>query len=319
MMRFTISFLILLSLPCLLSLPFLNSQFPPDAASISASSLDAFLQDYAFRAFHNPKTGVPYDGQVPRNLAGFKVSAMRLRSGSLRTRGVLYKEFQIPTGVYELPYVERLVLVYQNLGNWSENFYPLPGYSYLCPVLGLLAYSAANLSAKELGELDLRAPDKPILIRFQDAKPAPFGSSPKCVYFDLRGSLQFDIVLPGNVCSTNKQGHFSIVVESNALSRAPAAAPVKGFNHVGGKGGGGMNISKMWIIVASAVGGGLLLIMLGLLVGRFRRSKRGRKMRQMEWEADSREPLHMTSIGGAKVPSAFGIRTQPMLENDYYP
>jgi hypothetical protein len=45
---------------------------------------------------------------------------MRLKSGSLRTRGVQnYKEFHIPIGVIEKPYVKRLVLVYQNLGIFS--------------------------------------------------------------------------------------------------------------------------------------------------------------------------------------------------------
>ncbi|TXG65781.1 hypothetical protein EZV62_007056 [Acer yangbiense] len=70
-----------------------------------------------------------YNGYVPSNLTGMKIAAMRLRSGSLRTRGVkIYKEFGIPIGVTE-SYVERLVLVYQNLGNWSKTYYPLPGYT----------------------------------------------------------------------------------------------------------------------------------------------------------------------------------------------
>lgn len=99
------------------------------------------------------------------------------------------------------------------MGNWSNKFYPLPGYSYIAPVVGLLAYSAANLSASELPELNIRATDKPILIKFPDVKPAPIGSLAKCVYFDLHGSMQFDTLLPGNVCSTVQQGLFSIVVE----------------------------------------------------------------------------------------------------------
>ena len=320
LMRVRISFFLLFSLPCLLSLPLLNAQPPQPAAAISARSLDAILQDYAFGAFYKPKTGVPYDGQVPSNLAGIRVSAMRLRSGSLRTRGVeSYKEFHMPTGIVEQPYVERLVFVYHNLGNWSEVFYPLPGYTYLAPVLGLLAYSAANLSAKELPELDIRASNKPILIKFQDVKSAPSGalSVPKCVYFDLNGSVQFDILLPGNVCSTNQQGHFSIVVEeSSAPSPAPAAAvgPDSGRSK-----GSGKNKSKAWIIVGSVVGGCFLLIILSVLVARVWRSKEGKKIEQMEWEAVTGESLQMTSIGGTKAPLAVGTRTRPMLENDYIP
>ncbi|RDX92372.1 hypothetical protein CR513_25509, partial [Mucuna pruriens] len=293
----------------------LRQEFPPDTG-ISSRTLDAILQDCAFKAFLRPKTGVPYDAQVPRSLTGVSVSAMRLRSGSLRTRGVeSYKEFQIPIGVVEQPYVERLVLVYHNLGNWSEKFYPLPGYSYLAPVLGLMSYSGANLSASELPELDIRASDKPILIKFPHVKSPPPGSVPKCVYFDLHGSVQFDILSHGNVCSTVQQGHFSIVVESNAPSPAPAAVAVAA--DVGKA--GGRNKYKVWIIVGSLLGGCLLLLMLSLLVAKVKRTKQGMKIQQLEWAAESNETLHMASIGGTKAPLAVGTRTRPTIENDYIP
>lgn len=316
-MRVGTSFLALLSLslPLLFSLQFSSAQLPPDTG-ISSRALDAILQDCAFKAFLRPKTGLPYDAQVPGNLTGVRVSAMRLRSGSLRTRGVeSYKEFQIPIGVVEQPYVERLVLVYHNLGNWSENFYPLPGYSYLAPVLGLLSYSGANLSASELPELDIRASEKPILIKFPHVKPAPQGSMPKCVYFDLHGSVQFDILLHGNVCSTVGQGHFSIVVESNAPSPAPAAVAVAA--DVGKS--DGRNKYRVLIIVASLVGGCLLLIMLSLLVAKVKRTKKGMKIQQLEWAAESNETLQIASIGGTKAPLAVGTRTRPTIENDYIP
>ncbi|TKY56625.1 hypothetical protein E2542_SST21071 [Spatholobus suberectus] len=312
-MRVITSLSVLLSLSCLLCVLLSSAQFPPDAA-VSARLLDAHLQDWAFEALYSPRTGVSYDGQVPTNLTGIKISAMRLRSGSLRTRGVhSYKEFEIPIGVVEKPYVERLVLVYHNLGNWSDTFYPLPGYSYLAPVLGLLAYSGANLSASELPELDIRASDKAILINFSDVKPAPSGALAKCVYFDLLGSVQFDILLPGNVCSTVQQGHFSIVVESNAPSTAPSAGEVQG----GGK--SNKNKSMLRIVVPSVVGGILLLIILGLLVDGVRRHKERTRIQELECVADSSETLDKTSIGDIKVPLAFGTRTRPIIENDYLP
>ncbi|QCD77933.1 uncharacterized protein LOC114186993 isoform X2 [Vigna unguiculata] len=283
---------------------------------MSSRTLDAILQDCAFKAFLRPKTGVPYDAQVPRNLTGIRVSAMRLRSGSLRTRGVeRYKEFQIPIGVFEQPYVERLVLVYHNLGNWSEKFYPLPGYSYLAPVLGLMSYSGATLNASELPELEIRASDNPILIKFPHVKPPPSGSVPKCVFFDLHGSVQFDILVHGNVCSTVQQGHFSIVVESNAPSPAPAAVAVAADV---GK-GGSKNKHRVWIIVASFLGGCVLVILLSLLIVKVRRTKQGMKIQQLEWVAESNETLHMASIGGTKAPLAVGTRTRPTIENDYVP
>ena len=317
-MRVGTSFLALLSLlPLLLSLQFSSAQLPADTDNISSRTLDAILQDCAFKAFLRPKTGVPYDGKVPRSLNGIRVSAMRLRSGSLRTRGVeSYKEFQIPIGVFEQPYVERLVFVYHNLGNWSEKFYPLPGYIYLAPVLGLMSYSGANLSDSELPELDIRASDKPILIKFPHVESAPLGSVPTCVYFDLHGSVQFDILLHGNVCSTFQQGHFSIVVESNAPSPAPAAVAVAADV---GRSGSGRNNSMVWIIVASLVGGCFLLIMLSLLVAKVRRTKKGMKIQQLEWAAESNETLQIASIGGTKAPLAVGTRTRPTIENDYIP
>ncbi|KAL2333098.1 hypothetical protein Fmac_014311 [Flemingia macrophylla] len=306
-MRVGTSFLALLALlPLLLFLPFSSAQ---------SRALDAILQDCAFKAFFRPKTGVSYDGKVPKTLTGIKVAAMRLRSGSLRTRGVeRYKEFQIPIGVVEQPYVERLVLVYHNLGNWSENFYPLPGYSYLAPVLGLMSYSGANLSASDLPELYLRASDRPILIKFPHVKPAPQGSVPKCVYFDLHGAVQFDVLLHGNVCSTVQQGHFSIVVESNAPTPAPASAAAAGFNKRGGR-----KKYKVWIIVACLIGGCFLLILLSLFVAKVRSAKQGMKIQQLEWAAESNEPLQMASIGGTKAPLAIGTRTRPTIENDYIP
>ncbi|KAK9290411.1 hypothetical protein L1049_008580 [Liquidambar formosana] len=64
----------------------------------SMRALDALLQDYAYMAFHRPKTGIPYVGNVPADLSGIKISAMRLRSGSLRSKGVaMYHEFKIPS------------------------------------------------------------------------------------------------------------------------------------------------------------------------------------------------------------------------------
>nr|GMD12316.1 uncharacterized protein LOC109173870 isoform X1 [Ipomoea batatas] len=142
--------------------------FPVGEAELSARSLDALLQEQAFRALVRPKTGVPYAGEAPSGLAGIGVSAVRLRSGSMRRKGFgNFKEFSVPVGVVAQPYVERLVLVYHNLGNWSDVYYPLPeGYVYLTPVLGLLAYDAANLSASELPELELRASENPMLIKF---------------------------------------------------------------------------------------------------------------------------------------------------------
>lgn len=285
-----------------------------------ARSLDAILQDYAYQAFVRPRTGIAYNGVVPSNLTGIRVSAMRLRSGSLRTRGVaMYREFRIPVGVIEQPYVERLVLVYQNLGNWSVVYYPLPDYVYLAPVLGLLAYDASNLSARNLPELDITASRMPISIQFLNVNSVPDGTVVRCVWFDLNGRVNFSDVVSGNLCSTFEQGHFSIVAESTAS--APSPAPPGGApNEIPvPRRGRRSNNSTVWIIVGSVVGGLLLLVLLGLLIPWVQRYKKRKKMQQMERASEAGEALHMTSVGTTKAPSAMVTRTQPTLETEYVP
>lgn len=289
-----------------------------------ARALDALLQDYAYRAFVRPRTGIPYDGAVPSNLTGINISAMRLRSGSLKTRGVkTYKEFEIPTGVSVNPYVERLVLVYQNLGNWSDTYYRLPGYTYLSPVLGLLAYDAFNLSAVNLPELVIKVTKSPILIHFTGTRTPPLGSVPKCMWIDLNGSVNVSNVVSGNICSSMDQGHFSIVVESIAPSPAPvspAPSPSGVTPNVfppSAKKSSESN-TKVWIIVASVLGGLTLVLLLVLLLWA-KKFKQKKKMEQMEKAAEAGEALHMTTVGDTKAPAAMVTRTQPVLESEYVP
>ncbi|GAA0186075.1 hypothetical protein LIER_33363 [Lithospermum erythrorhizon] len=289
---------------------------------LSPSGLDSLLQDYAFRAFgKRAKTGIVYDGIVPSNLTGIKVAALRLRSGSMRRRGVKsFKEFEIPIGLIEQPYVERLVLVYHNLGNWSELYYPLPGYTYLSPVLGMLAYNAYNLSAKDLPELDLRASKEPMRINFSFSQTTNQEASPKCVHFDLDGSPEFDNVVDKNACFATKQGHFSIVVEVGGAAPAPAprnGAPGNGGNH--GRGDGdGKNRKKVYAIVGSVVGGMVcLVVLLGCLFICLKRCRDRKKRGKMEATADLDVPLRMAIVGNTKAPVASEIRTRPMLEDDY--
>lgn len=293
------------------------------ATELSARSLDSLLQDYAFRALVRPKTGIVYDGDAPSNLTGIKLAALRLRSGSLRRKGFSsYKEFHIPIGVLEQPYVERLVLVYHNLANWSSLYYPLPGYTYLAPILGLLAYNAADLSARNLPELDIRASGEPITIHLPDIRPAPEGFSPKCIYFGLDGSVEFNNVINKSACSATKQGHFSIGVESPAPAPAPAPAlspaPAGGGGNI--QGGGGQKVKhKVWIIVGSVVGGVLLLALLSVLFGCLGKYRKQRSIQRMEEAAERGEPLLMANVGRTKAPVAMETRTRPSLEDDYVP
>ncbi|KAK7294911.1 hypothetical protein RJT34_17810 [Clitoria ternatea] len=328
--------MMLVLVQCFQSLPNVRGQStsatPRSSSSgVEAKALDARLQQYAFSALVNPKTGTIYNAtQLPSSLTGIEVAALRLRNGSLRRRGFeMYNEFGIPKGLIVTPYVERLVLVYQNLGNWSTRYYPLPNYTYLAPVLGLLAYDGSNLSARNLPELDINTSEDPILIKFRNVKSAPHGSVAKCVWFDLQGSSNFINVTGDDTCSASQQGHFSIVVRSPAPP-APAPAPVSPAPTSGApKGGpvpgaqpqgeGEKKSNKVWIIVGSVVGGLVLLVLLSLLVLWMNKFKQKKKMQQMERAADVGEALQMASVGDTKAPAATVTRTQPTLEQEYAP
>ena len=305
-------------------LPHLTAQSTSGSSRSPARALDSILQDYAYKAFVRPRTGTPYDGSVPSNLTGIKIAALRLRSGSLFRRGAKYKEFSIPVGVSETPYVERLVLVYQNLGNWSARFYNLSGYTFLAPVLGLLAYDASNLSATNLPELNISATRNPISIKFSDVKAAPAREAAKCVLFDLDGVPSFSNVTSDNECSTIQQGHFSIVAKSIAPAPvspgpAPSFQPPPAVPGARGEGKKGKNNSEVWIIVGSVLGGVALLGLLALLILWVQKFQQKKKMQQMERAAEVGEALHMTPIGSTKAPAAAVTRTQPVLESEYVP
>lgn len=110
-------------------------------------------------------------------------------------------------------HVERLVLVYQNLGNWSSYYYPLTyDHKYLAPIFGFLAYNGSNLSANHLPLLKFNATGKPIAIRFRSIKPLANGRIMMCIWFDADGSKpKFYDMASGNTCLFSTPGHCSIV------------------------------------------------------------------------------------------------------------
>nr|XP_043611530.1 uncharacterized protein LOC122583166 [Erigeron canadensis] len=296
----------------LLWIPRFEGQFT-NPQTMPARALDATLQDYAYRAFVHPRTGIPYDGVPPANLNGIEISAMRLRSGSLYHRGVeTFREFRIPVGLREQPYVERLILVYQNLGNWSSTYYSLPGYAHLTPVLGLLAYNGSDLTAVDLPELDLWASEKAMTIKFEEVSPVPAGLVAKCAWFDLHGQVNFTDVVNENVCLTTEQGHFTIVVESAAAPEQEPPATVEGHPEAPSKKD---KDSWVWGIVGSVCGGVALLVLLALMIVLVWKYKKRKKMRELERAADAGEALRMTRVGSIlRAPYALPTRTMPQFE-----
>ncbi|KAL1543645.1 hypothetical protein AAHA92_20588 [Salvia divinorum] len=264
------------------------------SGELGTSDLDGVLQNYALGAFsRRPKTGVAYDGAV----SGIRVSAMRLKTGSLKRRGVsMYHEFQIPKGVVTHPYVERLALLYHNLANWSLAYYPpLEGYTYLAPVIGLLAYDASQLKTR----LDIHASGEPMSINFSKLLLTPMAepTHPKCVFFDVNGSVHLSDMMWGNICTTFQEGHFSVVTStSTAPNTSTSTSPTR---------------LKWWKVV-----GGVLVGVLGLggvaVVVRGANKQRTRK----KMAAELSEAFYMTCNG---TPAAMPTRTLPKLENDYVP
>ncbi|GFY99488.1 hypothetical protein Acr_13g0008880 [Actinidia rufa] len=167
--------------------------------SLVTSERDKIGKAHAFKSLTEPRTGIPYDGHAPASLDGVRISAVRLQSGSLRTRGFSkFKEFSIPIGVAEQPYVERLVLVYHNLGNWSSLFYPLLATTFSLQFWAFWP-TTGQICPPRIYPIGLRASEKPIVIRFRDLKLGQNGSSMTCVWFDLDGSVEFDNVVDGDV------------------------------------------------------------------------------------------------------------------------
>ncbi|CAN6373878.1 unnamed protein product [Urochloa humidicola] len=285
-----------------------------------ARILDATLQDYAYRAFVRPHTGIVYNATLPANLTGIAVSAVRLRSGSLRRKGFAdYFEFDIPTAVVVQPHVERVVLVYHHLGKSSaDRYYPLTGYTYLAPVLGLLAYDAANLSAVGLQELNIVPSGSLISVTFSDVRALPAGSAaPRCVVFDLNGVPQFHDLQATNVCSSFRQGHISIVVNSSEIAPAPPPPPGAIAPPIPTPGGNNKGNSKAWKIAVTVVGAAVALGLLAALLLCLIRYKRDKKLEVMERNAEVGETLRMAQVGRTQAPVALGTRTQPVIENDY--
>ncbi|CAL4911913.1 unnamed protein product [Urochloa decumbens] len=284
-----------------------------------ARILDATLQDYAYRAFVRPHTGIVYNATLPSNLTGIAVSAVRLRSGSLRRKGFSdYFEFNIPTGVVVQPHVERVVLVYHNIGkSAADRYYPLTGYTYLAPVLGLLAYDAANLSAVGLQELNIVPSGSLISVTFSNVRAVLAGSvALRCVVFDLNGVPQFQDLQATNVCSSFRQGHISIVVNSSEIAPAPAP-PGAIAPPIPTPGGNKKGSSKAWKIAVSVVGSAVALGLLAALLLCLVRYKRDKKLEVMERNAEVGETLRMAQVGRTQAPVALGTRTQPVIENDY--
>ncbi|KAF5180170.1 putative transmembrane protein [Thalictrum thalictroides] len=269
----------------------------------SKDSVDNLLQYYASKALVKAHSGTLYKAPLSSNLTGIEASVIRIRSKSLWSKGVNFSAVSIPPRVITLPYVKRLAIVYQSLGNWSSHYYNVNGYSLVTPIVGFTVYNASDLNPNGVLRLNLNAMKDMILIQFPlDSLPADSNSTFKCVrYGDGATMIEFsDMVFP-SICSTRVQGHFAIV------------APSIGFKKVEPK-----KKERLW--KCSVIGFAFVsfVVVMGgwiaIAVCRFVKMKR---MREMEREASEGETFKAVWVGDCKMPStATVMRTQPVLENE---
>lgn len=286
----------LLLLPTVITL--FSSMSTTRSDSFTNDSLDSSLQESAFKTLtrHRPHTGSLYRAILPPNFAGMEVSVIRLRTKTLWKKGTNFSSFSIPPRTVPVPHVKRLVIVYQDMGNWSSQFFALPGYTLVTHVIGFTVYDASNMSAETITRIELDPVSRPISIRFRySMRHSNRTSEQRCVSFHGNGTVSFSEVRFPNVCHAEGQGRFSIVVPMERSHEQAVCWVI------------GLGIGFVGMVLVCYVG-----------VVLYRRST-GKKVRVMEREADEGELFGTVWVGGSKMPSATVTRTQPVLESGGFP
>lgn len=271
--------------------------FARSSEDSATQSLNSFVQEYAYRTVlkHRPHTGALYDAMLPQNLSGMDVSVVRLRSRRLWKRGANFSYFRIPPRTITIPYVRRLAIVCQNLGNWSSRYYTLPGYSLVTSVVGFMAFDASNVSDFRIRNLTLTTTGQPISVQFpNNAFMGGVKSKARCVAFSANGTFYLSEMMSQNVCHSREEGHFSIVVPLEKKRR------------------------RWYVWMIGSVVGFMVLISVTYYVGvSSMRLLKAKKIRVMERQADEDLVLQSRWVGTSKMPSASVTRTQPVLECNF--
>lgn len=274
------------------------------ARGLDGESLDSYIHEFSIKNMSKRCTGKLYDIPLPTNFSGMESSIVRLRSSSFWRRGANFSFFKIPHKVLPWPFVKRFDIIYENLGNLSSKYYDVTNYTFVTPVIGFLAYDARR-SRENYGMVELNTMGKNhILIRFpvhddnnKNKNNKRKNVTMKCVRFVTNGTIEFSNVTMNNTCMSRGQGHFAIVVKAEEEEK-------KG--------------KWKWWVIGFGVGivGLLLLIVMGILIYKCVGLK---KRCNMERESEKSEALDDFWVGNSRMPSASGIRTQPVLENSYVP
>ncbi|XP_022147172.1 uncharacterized protein LOC111016185 [Momordica charantia] len=268
-----------------------------------ADSFGGFVHKFVNNSVPKPRTGLVYNITLTSNFSGVQVSYIRLRSASFWVRGVNLSWVSIPPRVTLVPFVKRIAIVFENLGNWSSIFYQVPGYTLVAPVIGFTVYDSSS-NATTLGKRKLHLHimgGGQILVKFHHK--VEFGDKgivPQCVKFGAGGVFQLKNMTGPSLCSATDHGHFSLVIPTPHVKEKK-----KGV------------LWEWWVV---GFGGGLIgLGLMGLVLIWVLRVVRMRNIKDMEKAAEREVCFDTVWIGKSRMPSASMVRTLPALENSYVP
>lgn len=261
-------------------------------------SLDDYFQDHAMKSIpKDPKLGMLYNVSLPANFTGMEVSVVHLRSSSVWAHGADFGHFRVPPRVNPKPNVTSLDIVFSNLGNWSSYYYNMPNYTFVTPVLGFNAYGVSYTKGQNghftstTNKLEFPLFRNPIIVHF----PSMWLPQGKCVKFYSNGLTKITNMSLSSTCEVWGQGYFAIAV------RVPSSHAVW----------------KLWVIGIAIGSVGFFLC--GLVLFKLIRYLEKKNIQKMERTSEKSEVLDTKYVGHSKMPCAFGIRTQPVIENDYFP
>ncbi|EOA17032.1 hypothetical protein CARUB_v10005264mg [Capsella rubella] len=269
-------------------------------------SLSQSLENFALKTLTTRHhTGALYRAILPENLSGIEVYVVRLTGKSLWNSGAKFSNVLIPARSVSVPPARRVAIVYQNLGNWSNHWYTVPGYRLIASVLGFKVLDVSDQD--NVKELSLRIKN-PVEVSFRDLPKdtnEKMLSKVRCVSFkaqtkDEEATHISRMVLPG-VCYGSSHGDYSVVepLENNKKK-----------------------VESWWTwwwlwIVGFVLGFGVLLF-LGLVCTMGIRVSRTKKIQvMMERHAVDGEVFESRWVGGSKMPSATVTRTQPEPESGF--
>ncbi|XP_048619031.1 uncharacterized protein LOC125590091 [Brassica napus] len=267
-------------------------------------SLSQSLEDFALKTLTNQHhTGSLYRAVLPKNLSGIEVSIVRLTGKSIWNAGARFSNVLIPARSVSVPPARRVAIVYQNLGNWSNHWYTVPGYRLITYVLGFRVLDVSDQD--NVKEISLKMKN-PVKILFRDLSDEKMLSRVSCVSFkaqneDKEAARISRMILPG-VCYGSSHGDYSVIEHLEKDKKKKVA----------------LWRTWWWLCMVGLVLGFGVLWLLGFVCTMGLRILRTKKIQvMMEREANDGEVFESRWVGGSKMPSATVTRTLPESESGF--